>query len=111
MCGLGRGVRHVGVSYVGLVRSSYFPLHVLRGGGVVGVAASGAGVGAETALPCSAANFRASAKVGGFSRGVAGAIPAFLRVLRFVGNGTFFTASKRFGVRFQPFRVQCQPVF
>ena len=76
-----------------------------------GFVVSGAGVGAESALSCSAANFRASAKVGGFSLGVAVVIPVFLRVLRFVGNGTFSTANKCFGVRFQPFRVQRQPSF
>jgi len=57
------------------------------------------------------ANFRASAKVRGFSVGGAVVILTFLRVLRLVGNGTFFTASKCLGLRFQPFRVQCQPVF
>jgi hypothetical protein len=61
-------------------------------------ASFGKGVGAESALPCSAANIRASAKVGGFS--LAGLIPAFLRVLRCFGNGTFFTARRCLGLRF-----------
>ena len=42
------------------------------------------------------------------STGLAGTL---LRVLRFGGRGTFFTAKRCFGVRFQPFRVKCQPVF
>jgi len=58
--------------------------------------------GAETALPCSASSFRASAKVGGFSLGVTGSIRAFLRVLRLAGRGTFFTAKRCLGLRFQP---------
>ena len=97
--------------FVGLARLLYFPLHGRRVWRVAGFSASGAGVGAETALPCPTANFRASAKVGGFSVGGAVVILTFLRVLRLVGNGTFFTASKCLGLRFQPFRVQCQPSF
>ena len=65
---------------------------------------------AETALPCPTANCGASGAAGSV-RFRAGVILTFLRVLRFVGNGTFFTASKCLGLRFQPFRVQCQPSF
>ena len=61
--------RDSGVNPSAVVRSAYFPCHALRGGGWAGFAASGAGVGAASALPCSAANFRASAKVSGFSLG------------------------------------------
>ena len=57
-------------------------------------------MGAETALPCSLA----------FS-GAFEPMRRTLRVLRFDGMGTFLTVVWCFGVRFQPFRVQCQPVF
>ena len=71
---------------------------------MVGVAASGKGVGAESAPPCSTANFRASAKVGGFSLGVAGLIRAFLRVLRQDRQGHLFDGLKdASGLRFQPY--------
>src|SRR5271156_348299 len=66
-----QGNRNTGGSYgrswCGLLRSLYFPPHALRGGLLTGFSASGAGVGAETALPFSAANCRASTKVGSFS--------------------------------------------
>ena len=78
---------------------------------MAGFTAFAGGVGAETALPFPAANFRASAKVGGFSVEVAAAIRAFLRVRRFGGGVAFFTVCKCFGVRFQPLGVQCKPAF
>ena len=94
-------------------RSAYFPLHALRGRGCAAFSAEpapakagGAGIGAETALPCSAANSRALAKLG-----AAGVILTFLRVLHLVDDGTFLTARQCLGLRFQPFRVQCQPSF
>ncbi len=72
-------------------------------------AISGAGVGAESPLPFSTANFRASAKVGGLAFGIAAPIPCFLRVLRVGAGGTFFTCRKRRGIRFQPLAVHVQP--
>jgi hypothetical protein len=93
-------------SPVGRVIAAYFPPHARRILRVAGVTASGGGVGAETAMPCSTACFLAVAKVGAV--GLAAAIRAFLRV-RFTGSAAFFTCSRCLGVRFQPFRVQCQP--
>ena len=54
--------------------------------------------------------FRACWNVGTSST-LAAAIRSILRVLRVGGFAIFFTVFKCFGVRFQPFAVQCQPSF
>src|ERR1700688_1535749 len=106
----GRFLLH-GSPLASMVRSSYFPLQARRIWRGAGLAASGPGLSAESTLPHSTANFRASPNIGGFSLGLAELIRTVLRVLRLVGLGTFFTCCKCFGSRFQPFRVQCQPSF
>jgi len=69
-------------------------------------------VGAESALPCTTAICGILARIGVSGFGEAGLIRRSLRVFRFFGGmGTSFTPNNRRGTRFQPCRVNIQPVF